>query len=299
MAVVSFCSHAACAESEGQKLFREGKLALANGLYEEACAKFEQSYKVEGAVGPLLNQADCEERRGKLMKALSLWKQGAQKATSSEDQSFIAGRVSSLEGRIPSVTFELGEGVPPDSKVTLDDAPIELGKNISVDPGEHALVAKSGDKIVVQKTMRIDERQRLKEVVVPVAAPVVGSTQSEGPNEGLLIGGLVGMGVGAAGVVGFAVTGGLVVGKHSDWETKCTAGANDAECGDLQASGNSLNLANGILAGVAIAGAATGTVLLILAFQSPSAPSEAPKAALTPWAAPIGDGFMAGMSGSF
>lgn len=109
------------------------------------------------------------------------------------------------------------------------------------------------------------------------------------------------MGVGAAGIVGFAVTGGLVIGKHDEWETNCTGGNEAANCADLASSGSSLNLANGIMAGVAAAGAATGTVLLILAYQGGGDADAPTKTSLrvVPYVAPSPDGVSVGASASF
>src|SRR5450432_3403221 len=52
-----------------QALFDQGKKAMAALNYAEACPKLEESYRLQEALGTLLNLADCYQRQGKLASA--------------------------------------------------------------------------------------------------------------------------------------------------------------------------------------------------------------------------------------
>src|SRR5262245_3996541 len=58
-----------------RRLFEDGQKAMAAQDFATACASFEESYKISGVPGALLNWADCEESRNRLATALGLWQQ--------------------------------------------------------------------------------------------------------------------------------------------------------------------------------------------------------------------------------
>ena len=57
-----------------EALFEQGRAAMAAGSYDIACARFRDSDKLDPAVGTRFNLADCEERRGRLATAWSLFR---------------------------------------------------------------------------------------------------------------------------------------------------------------------------------------------------------------------------------
>ena len=59
----------AVAGPAAEKLFQDGRTALAAGKLDEACDAFHGSENLEPRVGTLLNVADCEERRGRIATA--------------------------------------------------------------------------------------------------------------------------------------------------------------------------------------------------------------------------------------
>src|SRR5262245_22796326 len=54
-----------------QALFNEGRALVAAGKYDEACTKFEESERLDSAIGTLFNLADCYEHQGKTASAWS------------------------------------------------------------------------------------------------------------------------------------------------------------------------------------------------------------------------------------
>src|ERR1700681_1794781 len=62
---------AAAAES----LFNDAREAMAKKNFNQACAKFQESNRLDPAVGTLFNLANCEEQRGRLATAWTLFQQ--------------------------------------------------------------------------------------------------------------------------------------------------------------------------------------------------------------------------------
>src|SRR5262245_11520882 len=94
---ISFWSagaHAQPAETVGEQLFREGRELLGAGKVDEACAKFEQSYQLEHALGSLLNLANCEEQRKRFKVALDHWREAAKNADTQKNRLYALGRAT-------------------------------------------------------------------------------------------------------------------------------------------------------------------------------------------------------------
>src|ERR1700733_10338457 len=69
-----------------QALFDQAKKAVAAQNLAEACPKFEESYRLDAAMGTLLNLADCYERAGQLTTAWSKFLELASKAHAAGQQ---------------------------------------------------------------------------------------------------------------------------------------------------------------------------------------------------------------------
>src|SRR5262245_1711819 len=52
-----------------EALFREARAAMQSGDFDAACAKFEESERLDKAPGTVLNLAECEEKRGRVATA--------------------------------------------------------------------------------------------------------------------------------------------------------------------------------------------------------------------------------------
>jgi hypothetical protein len=57
-----------------EALFEQARSAMAAGSYDIACARFRDSDKLDPAVGTRFNLADCEEKRGRVATAWSLFR---------------------------------------------------------------------------------------------------------------------------------------------------------------------------------------------------------------------------------
>ena len=217
--------------------------------------------------------------------------------------------LADLEPRIPSVTIAV-KGSPA-ARVWLDGTPVPgaaLGVARPVDPGKHAVRAEADGFAPAQAAFTATER-RSEAVTLTLdraltAAPepppaLAGSTPSpRQPDAGSppLAGvialpppppapsggsvrrtlGFVGIGVGGAGLVLGAVTGGLAIPKHSALQTACPGGHCPSTQADALAGYHVLtNLSTaGFIAGGVLA--ATGVVLFITAPRATASAGVAP-----------------------
>ncbi|NUP05286.1 MAG: hypothetical protein HOW73_04405 [Polyangiaceae bacterium] len=268
LAGVLASSVAGADETPGERLFREGREALQRSELELACAKFKQSYDLEQALGPLLNLANCEENRGRLVAANELWKRaGTLTQPSSEERKLAEERSKALDVAIPKIRIKLAAGTPPETKVELDGVLVTLDdKPRPVDPGQHVVVARFGDKedrkeVTAVRQGSYDVELRIE---APAGQPITKTPPtgepSSGPSAGWIAGWIVG-GVGVASLAGFAATGGIVLDMSSTWsDNGCDSGAPSGPC---EKPSTGLYAANGVLLGVGLAGIGTGIILLV------------------------------------
>jgi len=252
-------------EPAAQALFEEGRKDLDRGDYEAACKKLRASWDASDALGPLLNLADCEEKRGKLATALALWQKGSERLAqrSNDERAEIAKRhIEDLEERAPRISISLAPSAPKASRVSVDGAEVsELPASIPVDPGAHEVVvtAKGFEDSRTSISLRAEERKTFE------AAPGAALVGGDGGMSGRRVAGFVVGGVGLAGFVAFGVTGGLMLGHQSTVDTNCDAARRTCNQAGLEAAkaGESLVIPNGVALGVGIAGAALGAILII------------------------------------
>ena len=236
--------------------------------------------------------------------------------------------LAALEPRIPSVTIVV-KGAP-SARVTLDGTPVPsaaLGVARPVDPGKHAVRAEADGFASAQSAFTVAEhkneavtltlehgRATPPENTPPVVAavPTVGAGSS--PPSGSAIPpkiadgttapppassprpfrktlGFVGLGVGGAGLILGAVTGGLAIPKHNALETTCPDGMCTLHEADAVGSYHLLTTLSTV---GFIAGGVLATTGLVLVLTAPRAAAPA-SSGITPV---IGAGF-AGAQGWF
>lgn len=150
-----------------EALFESGHEAMSQGDYDTACARFEESNRLDPAVGSLLNLAACEEKRGRLATAWQLFKRVMNELPAGDDRYPIAQRrASDLRPRVPRLTLELERNAPKQTtvhygKVILGQASFHVP--LPFDPGEHTLyvVAPDRDRRAYQVTLREGEQKVL------------------------------------------------------------------------------------------------------------------------------------------
>jgi serine/threonine-protein kinase len=99
-------------ESEGKRLFDEGRALSEQGKHEEACALYAKSYELEQAAGTMLNLGDCAERGGKLARAWQLFDAAAREfglAGKPTQEKFARGRADALAPKLAKVVVRIAE----------------------------------------------------------------------------------------------------------------------------------------------------------------------------------------------
>jgi hypothetical protein len=132
--------------SPAQLLFQAGREAMKQGDFELACKKFGESYHAEPAVGTLLNLGNCEERRGRLATAFSLYTEAIDRLDAGDPRAdFARKRAEELRRRAPTLTVTVDEAAPEEVLVTRNGEPLtkELGKKVRLDPGRVVVVVEA------------------------------------------------------------------------------------------------------------------------------------------------------------
>ena len=186
---------AQAADTEADRLFEQGRAAVRAGDLGKALERFEQSQRLDPAVGTLLNIADCEEKLGKLASAWTHLRQAIDQMKADDDRlGPIKKRIVALEPRLPRLTIALAQGTPSFTKVTRDDVELagpQLGTEQPVDPGKHQVtVAAPGHrrrvfrvelKVAEHKSLTVEpgdeEAAPVVVAVPPAAAPAVSAAQ--------------------------------------------------------------------------------------------------------------------------
>jgi hypothetical protein len=181
-ALVSTPAHAADPVT-AEALFRDGRRAVEVGNYALACAKFDESNRLDPAAGTLLNLADCEQNRGQLARAWQHFEQLYEELPPSDERRAIAeARARLLEKRVPKLRIVLAASGP--ATVKRDDTvlgPASLGVSQPVDPGRHIVVVSSPGRWDHRYELEVGEGQG-KELSVapgdPLQSPVAEAATS-------------------------------------------------------------------------------------------------------------------------
>src|SRR6187431_1585248 len=87
-----------------EALFDEARRLLASGDVKAACPKFAESYRLDPALGALLNLAACHEKEGRVATAWSEYRDAAAQALKARDDkraAYAKKQAATLEPRLP------------------------------------------------------------------------------------------------------------------------------------------------------------------------------------------------------
>jgi hypothetical protein len=205
--------------------FSEGVSLMAGRDFRGALAKFKAAGRYKMSAQVAFNVAECEVELGKLVSALGNYRLALSKAEGPGTETIAdlaPKRIEALSQRIPSLTIERkGDS---SARLSLDgqDVP-QLGTAFPADPGEHVLVALSGEKAVATEKFTLAEAEK-RVVLIDVPAPGV-EPPTGAPDEA--------PGVSVPGVVLLTVGGvSLVVGGVSIALRQVAIGELEEACGD-------------------------------------------------------------------
>jgi hypothetical protein len=269
-------------------LFQEARKLMDAKRYGEACPKLVASHKLAPAVGTLLNLADCYERGGQLASAWVRFHEAialAQRLGRPDREKTAKERADKLEPRLIKLTVsgrESGLEVKLDGNV-LD--PTVLGTAVPIDPGKHTIDASAKGKKPFATTIDASERSRSPSIEIPVlevdpdakngatTTPVDNlppdPNKSDGSTQRII--GVVGMGLGGAGLVLGSIFGLRTSSKWSETKEHCTGLECDRTGVELAASAKNagtVSTISFIAGGVFLVGGA------VLFFTAPTAPKK-------------------------
>ena len=153
-------------------LFAEGRKLAAEKNYEQACPKFEESYRLGSGLGTLLNLADCWEHVGKTASAWARFLDvaaEAQRSGQSAREKVARTRASSLEPKLSRLTLEV-RGAVPGLEVRRDGIVVgspSWGVAVPTDPGKHVVEAQAPDKALWTTTVDVPASGHAVVVEVP------------------------------------------------------------------------------------------------------------------------------------
>jgi hypothetical protein len=228
--------------SAAEALFDQGRTALAANDLETACARFRASDQIEPAAGTRANLADCEEQRGKVATAWATYKSALSKLAPGDSRAAILQeRIAKLEARLPKLVLTLAPGSPKGTTVAEGDATIGMGATYGVplplDPGVHHLAVGAPGRTSRTLNVTLAEGKTTSIAVEPGglaggppappppnANPPVAEPAAMPGIESRSPGPWIVGGVGVAGLIVGAVTGGLVLSNKSTANANCTNG---------------------------------------------------------------------------
>jgi hypothetical protein len=305
-------------KAAAESLFQQGKAALDEGRYDEACAKLTESLRIERALGTLINLARCHELQGRTATSWAEYLEVSELAGKA-GQSDRAKGAAELAGKLEPKLSKLRIDAPfPVSglEIRRDDTlvgPGALGASVAVDPGEHVVTARASGyetwttKIVVRPdadkvTVTIPRMQPSASVTPAVSpAPLPGDGKRAG-GSGMRTAGFVISGLGLVGLGVGAVFGVMTFGDASDAENDpqlCPKKVCSAEGRNKIDAAETKGMISTVAFGAGAAAAGVGVVLVVLGSRSagPSGPAKTGRAELWPWVGREGIGL--GATGRF
>jgi hypothetical protein len=251
-----------------QALFDEAKALMKAGQYPAACAKFEESQRLDPGSGTLINLADCYEQSGRLASAWSTFLDAAAGARASGNaprEQVARERATALESRLPRIVIAVPASPPAGLEIRRDDLLVgapQWGLSIPLDPGEHTISAAAPGR------QRWTTRVVVREGAAPLAIAVPdlaldNAVASEVPKFEHTSAGLgtqrtvalVAGGVGVIGLVVGSVYGLKSMSKNSDADRTCTEDRQCKDPRDFQAAEEAITAGNVSTAAFIVGGA--------------------------------------------
>lgn len=145
---VSSLAHAQESSALAQSLFEEGRKLVESRQVSAACPKFEESLRLEFALGTLLNLAECEALAGRTASAWARFgelEEKARRAGQKDRETYARKRLDELASKLSYVELRLPhaakiERVEMDGKVL---GAASYSTPLPIDPGSHVVVVTS------------------------------------------------------------------------------------------------------------------------------------------------------------
>jgi hypothetical protein len=233
VAVALSAPRAFAGDAAAEALFRAGREAAERGDDATACARFEESHRIEPAAGTVLNLALCYERRGQVASAWQRLREARERLPPGDERvALVDSKIAALEARLPRLTLRVsvdtqGQNIVRDGQELGAGS---LGVAVPVDPGVHRVELRAPGRAASVVTVSLAEGENKELTLEP---GVVTSTEQESspvspvrssPNPGRTAGFVIG-GVGVAGIATGLVAGAIVLDRKSTVENECHGSA--------------------------------------------------------------------------
>jgi hypothetical protein len=181
-------------KATAQLLFEQGRSAVEQGRFAEACPKFAESQRLDPGIGTQLWLADCYENNGQTASAWATFKEAAAAAALRHDKREEVARqgASALEPKLSRLMIVVPEATALQGLEVRRDGialgALEWGAAIPVDPGVHAIAVGAPGRKSWSTTVELPAKPDTLQVTIPaleLAAPAApASSASGGPAAG-------------------------------------------------------------------------------------------------------------------
>jgi hypothetical protein len=290
-----------------ETLFREGKALVAEGKITEACPKFEASLELDRSLGTLLNLADCLEQNGELARAFVRFGEAAKLAESEGDDraGFAKERRDALVPKVGRLSLKVTRGTEA-LVVQVAGRPLSdtaLGLPIVVDAGKVEVFVLRERDVLEKREVDVaagdSAELALDLAAISAAHPSTSEVKLGPPDPTQATIGIIGMGVGLAGLATFGVLEGIAFGQRAEagGEGGCIERGDSMLCSPqgyelMQRAGDFAEVGQW----VGIAGATIFAVGLTVFLTAPTEgePIEQAPVAIAPWIGPGTAGLVIG-----
>ncbi|MFN0250530.1 MAG: hypothetical protein ACKV2T_26860 [Kofleriaceae bacterium] len=137
-------------KSKSTELFEQGRALAAQGKLTEACAKFDESYKIDGAPGTALNYGDCLEKLGQLVSAWQMFDAAHKNFTRDNDgrADYAKTRAGQIAPKLASITVTVKNPALPGLVVKIGERTVTPAATIEdrFEPGDIVITATAPGK---------------------------------------------------------------------------------------------------------------------------------------------------------
>lgn len=255
-------------------LFDHGRDAMKRGNFEVACAKFDESNRLEPAVGTELNLALCEEELGHELSAWRRLQHVIDTLPRGDDRLPIARQHrDNIDARLPRVRL-IAVALPAAASISIGDSHLTtagLGVDIPVERGEIKVVVEAPRHR--PREYRLSLSHGVRETLLIEAGPPVrpaaerwapAAARTAPPSRTGKTAGFVSLGVGGALLVAGATTGLAAIRAKHDMADECGEQSVCSQRGvEAAERGKALALASTFAFAAGALGLAAGTWLLL------------------------------------
>jgi serine/threonine-protein kinase len=165
-------------QAAAQELFDQGKRLMASGRIAEACPRFEESQRLDPALGTLLNLADCYEQQRRLPEAWSKFFEAAQVARSEahpDAERVAEARATTIAAGSPKLLIQVGAAPATGLEIRRNGALLpasEWGIAVPLKAGPYTIAASAPGRQTWQAQIVVPSGTGTSALSVPALSPL-------------------------------------------------------------------------------------------------------------------------------